>query len=645
MRTILTALILFLAPVVAVGQTLPVEKRLDGADTQPRLTREERLERLFQHLLGEYEKVLKSKDWANRAMACVSVAQVPGPKATEKLFDVLAKDTAGATRITAWHCLLARSKYFSAEEHQRLLSTTLTLAEKDGFAGASRAQVIRYLTLHGPAKRHKEVWRQYFSQTNLGGAGREQSRYMLGMDGRDPSASDLETIHALADCLKTWRSPDLLEFLIERMGTLDDAYRAEYILRIACDLQTKEQGEKPKVPLALEFAPQGSKHAWETARGQYVAWLRQNKTEWVERAGAAADLNTLINSPHVPTPDLDVEKISTLDPKWRRDLELRMPEIRSLNISFVVDATGSMQEGIYWVRTQIPPLMNAVALLCREPKMGVTFYRDHGDEFVTRISPMVGREQVDTLVKFVGQQWAKGGLDDPEAVLEGLTATIEKNPWPTPVSARKIIVLVGDAPPHPKTQPQVEKLVADLSAKGFRFYTVSLAKMSDAPFKSIAESSGGFWLPVQMSYVLSRSRYDIVACDKKGFHPSPYISEWLVPGVETEQKKPRGKEWVAGRKVADETPEQEAYTDTAGMKLLLQQILVDAVNPQFKERIGPVMAITLEALDASNQREKRIEFPSYTPKPINYGDAGGGIIIGGPSRPEPVNAIDPRQRR
>ena len=49
-----------------------------------------------------------------------------------------------------------------------------------------------------------------------------------------------------------------------------------------------------------------------------------------------------------------------------------------------------------WLHSDVKRLMNCIGLVCLEPRIGITFYRDHGDEFLVRTTPLTSR--VDVLV-------------------------------------------------------------------------------------------------------------------------------------------------------------------------------------------------------------------------------------------------------
>ena len=115
-----------------------------------------------------------------------------------------------------------------------------------------------------------------------------------------------------------------------------------------------------------------------------------------------------------------------------------------LDIAIVFDSTGSMQKEIDQVKNQVERIGNALFKMIPRTRISVCTYRDNGDEFIVK-----GQELTDRLgkvVTFLEGVSAAGGGDDPESVDAGLDWAIKTNSWRR--SARKVILIFGDAPPH-----------------------------------------------------------------------------------------------------------------------------------------------------------------------------------------------------
>lgn len=119
-----------------------------------------------------------------------------------------------------------------------------------------------------------------------------------------------------------------------------------------------------------------------------------------------------------------------------------------LDVVFALDTTGSMSAEIGEVQERLRELADTLAR-AREGeriRFGIVAYRDQGDEYVTRLSPLT--EDLEASRRFLASLSAGGGGDGPESVVAALSAALERMAWdPSPDTDRQIF-LVGDAPPH-----------------------------------------------------------------------------------------------------------------------------------------------------------------------------------------------------
>ena len=118
-----------------------------------------------------------------------------------------------------------------------------------------------------------------------------------------------------------------------------------------------------------------------------------------------------------------------------------------LDVIFVIDATGSMGPVIEEVRVRLHDLARTIRRLVPLTRYGVVAYRDHDDEeFATRVAPLT--LSAAKVRRFLDALEAKGGGDLPEAVDAGLEVAIEGAAWRA--GARRVVIVVGDAPPRPE---------------------------------------------------------------------------------------------------------------------------------------------------------------------------------------------------
>ena len=81
-----------------------------------------------------------------------------------------------------------------------------------------------------------------------------------------------------------------------------------------------------------------------------------------------------------------------------------------------------------------------------EIEMGLIFYRDRGDEFITRRIAL--STDIDAVYAKLMQISAEGGGDLPESVNQALYESITKFAWDSSNQTYKTVFLVGDCPPH-----------------------------------------------------------------------------------------------------------------------------------------------------------------------------------------------------
>jgi hypothetical protein len=147
-------------------------------------------------------------------------------------------------------------------------------------------------------------------------------------------------------------------------------------------------------------------------------------------------------------------------------------------VMFIVDATGSMEDEINYLRKELEDVVSQVNT--SKPEMtlniGSVFYRDTGDEYVSRSSPLSSNPS--QALNFMNEQSAKGGGDYPEAVDVALYEAIIKQDWSTSARSR-IAFLMLDAPPHndAKTLKKVQDAIVVAAAKGIQLIPIAASGM------------------------------------------------------------------------------------------------------------------------------------------------------------------------
>ena len=125
---------------------------------------------------------------------------------------------------------------------------------------------------------------------------------------------------------------------------------------------------------------------------------------------------------------------------------------RGLDVVFVIDATGSMQRFIDRARDTIDDIIADLATVVPPLRTGIVAYRDLNDDWVSKRAALSSdRYQIHNFL--LDLEAAGGRRDTPdfeEAVEVGLQIAAEEFAWRD--GARRVIILVGDAPYHDEDQ-------------------------------------------------------------------------------------------------------------------------------------------------------------------------------------------------
>ncbi len=170
----------------------------------------------------------------------------------------------------------------------------------------------------------------------------------------------------------------------------------------------------------------------------------------------------------------------------------------NVDVAFVVDATGSMTDELNYLKVELNDVMQKVKDSHKDLtlKLGSVYYRDHGDEYVTKKSDF--SEDISKTVSFVKEQEAAGGGDFPEAVDEALDVAVNQLSWDKN-SRAKILFLVLDAPPHqtPANLERMQKITLQAAALGIKIVPVTgsgINKSTEYLMRTLALSTNGTYV-------------------------------------------------------------------------------------------------------------------------------------------------------
>lgn len=169
-----------------------------------------------------------------------------------------------------------------------------------------------------------------------------------------------------------------------------------------------------------------------------------------------------------------------------------------LEIMLVVDTTGSMGDELSFLCDELAGVVTRVseALDCNI-RLGLLFYRDVGDKYVTRafdFAEVTSESGLKKVVKNIKAQSSSGGGDYPEAVDRALSEAVAAD-WHT-TSKTRLIFHVLDAPYHDEqdNQSNFASAVQTAAEKGIRIIPVAasgLDTLGQYIMRSAALLTGG----------------------------------------------------------------------------------------------------------------------------------------------------------
>lgn len=169
-----------------------------------------------------------------------------------------------------------------------------------------------------------------------------------------------------------------------------------------------------------------------------------------------------------------------------------------LEIMLVVDTTGSMGDELSFLCNELAGVVTRVAAAIEcDIRLGLIFYRDEGDKYVTRkfdFADVNSHDGLNAVVKNLRAQKSEGGGNYPEAVDTALKEAVDAE-WHTN-SKTKLLFQILDAPYHDEqeNQSRFSAAVASAAQKGIRIIPVAasgLDTLGQYIMRSAALLTGG----------------------------------------------------------------------------------------------------------------------------------------------------------
>jgi hypothetical protein len=146
-----------------------------------------------------------------------------------------------------------------------------------------------------------------------------------------------------------------------------------------------------------------------------------------------------------------VEKIKSI---------LEKEEGSKIDVVVCLDTTGSMEKKINAVKADLVPMLREIIQGFDNFRIGMVLFKDYYQEYLTRILPFTN--DLDRIQRDLNAITTRGGGDIPEAVHEALYDGITRFSWE---AENRVMILVGDAPPHPRPKGKItEAMVFEAAA-------------------------------------------------------------------------------------------------------------------------------------------------------------------------------------
>jgi Mg-chelatase subunit ChlD len=208
-----------------------------------------------------------------------------------------------------------------------------------------------------------------------------------------------------------------------------------------------------------------------------------------------------------------------------------------VEVAFVLDTTGSMADLIDGAKRKIWSIANTIVETNpdAEISMALVAYRDRGDDYVVKTAAL--SEDIQGLYGKLMKLQADGGGDTPESVNEALDKAVSGLQWSKGPDVKRIIFLVGDAPPQMNyNERQYPEILKEADQRHIIVNTVQAGDMPETTpiWQEIAQFGHGRFIAIPQSggeVVVIETPYDADI-----LHMQRSLDETVVPYGTLEQR-------------------------------------------------------------------------------------------------------------
>jgi hypothetical protein len=132
----------------------------------------------------------------------------------------------------------------------------------------------------------------------------------------------------------------------------------------------------------------------------------------------------------------------------------------SIDLVLALDATQSMENDVPALRRSLVPLLQSNLEGFERFRIGIVYYKDYMEDYLTRT--VAFQNDLSVVQRAIDGLRVAGGRDIPEAVHEALYAAVVNFPW---MAENRLVILVGDAPPHARPRGSVTEEMVYAAAR------------------------------------------------------------------------------------------------------------------------------------------------------------------------------------
>jgi hypothetical protein len=466
--------------------------------------------------------------------------------------------------------MMSRAPLLTDDQYAIFRAQTAQMIAADLYAGDLRIGVLDALSsvpINQPARKY---FGDTFAQTN-------------SLDSRD-----IPTLIAMGQVMKRWSDSALYESMLAALAEPSTAVRAELVLRAG----------GADVPWTLSA----------DSRKVYAAWWKKNR-EALTTHKPPADGWRSMRPQYLPKP-LALAEINPDDKRWRSELELGSLGLKNFDFAVSIDCSRSMGAEIDRLKRDLRIMYAALSAVSVEARIGITQFAPENN---IKTIPLTGN------IKELSDKAAKIDIFGPageEDWAGGVERTIADSKWsPVAERNRRAIVVISDEPITPDQHEKLMKVAKKAKDEHFVLYAVIVRPQNNLETDPLKPHERGDMDAANEVLAGLRPRAVLNNPRLAGFlHYRDFTT--LTGGAASACKVlPDGVglgEMPSGASGALIAPIDQGGGPNVR---LLTRVLTDAINPQFADRVEPLVTILLQASQKAAPRiiEKRSGFGAGLP--------------------------------